>query len=484
MITWGISANSHNAAVAVFNNQRLIFASETERYSGIKNDPHLNKDLIYELHYQGLTPDRIVWYEKPLLKTLRQLTAGQGLNLRENNVERYLREYLPSTKLEFAGHHHSHAAGGYYTSGWDDACIIVIDAIGEVETATIWEGQGNSLKKLWSLSYPHSIGLFYSAMTQRVGLTPNEEEYILMGMSAYGDASKLYFDISHDFIDNYGNLKFIRNCHRGVKDYKLGANEFDIAATTQKIYEDYFEHLMIKATRLSKSKNLVLSGGCALNCVANRLTGRYFDQTWIMPAPGDAGSSIGAVLAVDKTHIKWTGPYLGHNMSSTATNDKIVDYLLENKICGLARGRAEFGPRALGNRSLLADPRGNDIKEKVNAIKQRQQFRPFSPAILEEHVNDYFDMPSGWNNSRYMQVVGYCRHPDLFPAIVHVDRTSRIQTVPKDGSLFRQLLELWYDRTGCPMLLNTSLNVKGKPMVNNSADARNFENLYKVKVFS
>jgi carbamoyltransferase len=161
-----------------------------------------------------------------------------------------------------------------------------------------------------------------------------------------------------------------------------------------------------------------------------------------------------------------------------------VEYIAQNKMCGVARGPAEFGPRALGNRSLLADPRGADIKDQVNAIKQRQEFRPFGPAILEELVDQYFDMPCSWNNSRYMQVVAHCRNPELYPAIVHRDGTSRVQTVPNDGSPFRQLLELWYAETGCPMLLNTSLNIKGKPMVNNQTDARNFENQYGVKVFN
>jgi carbamoyltransferase len=138
----------------------------------------------------------------------------------------------------------------------------------------------------------------------------------------------------------------------------------------------------------------------------------------------------------------------------------------------------------LGNRSLLADPRGPDIKDRVNAIKRRQQFRPFAPAILEEHVGDYFDMPGGWVDSRYMQIVGRCRRPDLFPAIAHVDGTSRIQTVPKDGSGIRQLLEAWYAATGCPMLLNTSLNIRGEPMVNNRSDADRFEQAYGVRVFS
>jgi carbamoyltransferase len=150
----------------------------------------------------------------------------------------------------------------------------------------------------------------------------------------------------------------------------------------------------------------------------------------------------------------------------------------------VASGRAEWGPRALGNRSLLADPRGNDIKDKVNAIKRRQEFRPFAPVILEELADSYFDMPRGWSNNRYMQSVAHCRFPDLFPAIVHHDGTSRVQTVPKDGSGIRELLEKWYLMTDCPMLLNTSLNIKGEPVVNDRADADRFEQKYGIKVCS
>jgi carbamoyltransferase len=158
--------------------------------------------------------------------------------------------------------------------------------------------------------------------------------------------------------------------------------------------------------------------------------------------------------------------------------------LLDHKICGIARGPAEFGPRALGNRSLIADPRGNDIKEQVNNIKQRQQFRPFAPAILSEMVHDYFDMP-GDSMSPYMQVTARCRYPELFPAIVHADGTSRVQTVsPEDNLEFYNLLQLWYKTTGCPILLNTSLNVKGQPIVNTHADAQLWEDTYGVKVFN
>jgi len=157
---------------------------------------------------------------------------------------------------------------------------------------------------------------------------------------------------------------------------------------------------------------------------------------------------------------------------------------LRDRIVGVASGRCEFGPRALGNRSLLADPRGPEIKDQVNEIKRRQKFRPFAPVILEEHAHDYFDMPRGWNDSRYMQVVAHCRHPNLFPAIVHVDGSSRVQTVPDNRSGIRRLLESWYDRTGCPMLHNTSLNIRGEPMVNNRDDADRFQTLYGVKVVS
>jgi carbamoyltransferase len=203
-----------------------------------------------------------------------------------------------------------------------------------------------------------------------------------------------------------------------------------------------------------------------------------------MPNPGDAGSSLGAAALGYRYKIKWEGAFLGHDISGPYPVDALIKELYDNKIVGVASGRAEFGPRALGNRSLLADPRGPDIKDKVNEIKRRQKFRPFAPVVLEELADMYFDMPSGWSDSRYMQSVATCRYPDLFPAIVHADRTSRVQTVPKDGSGIRKLLEKWYALTGCPMLLNTSLNIRGEPMVNDRSDADRFEIMYGITVCS
>jgi carbamoyltransferase len=225
-------------------------------------------------------------------------------------------------------------------------------------------------------------------------------------------------------------------------------------------------------------------GGVALNCLANRNLGEYFENIWIMPNPGDAGSSLGAAALAYGGRLNWVDAFLGHLIPGAYPVNALLDGLLSDGIVGVASGRAEFGPRALGNRSLLADPRGADIKDKVNEIKRRQKFRPFAPVILEEMADQYFDFGPGWNNSRYMQSVARCRRPDLFPAICHVDGTSRVQTVPKDGSGIRELLEKWFVLTDCPMLLNTSLNIKGEPMVNNRADADRFEQQYGVKVYS
>jgi carbamoyltransferase len=489
MITWGISAASHNAALAVFRDNQLIFASESERFSGIKNDPDLDQKLVDHARTFG-EPDLVCWYERPWLKTLRQLTAGQGWQ--DNNVKDYLRKFNIRAPIKTFGHHQTHAAAGYYTSGFDEACVLVIDAIGEFDCTTQWQAQGNELHKFSSLDYPNSLGLFYSAMTQRCGLKPNEEEYILMGMAALGDPNRLTRDMLREFVnlpndDYYHAYRLRQNLHRGCAwwrpDLTSQQDLYDIAAATQRVYEMSFERILQQAANSSSSRNLVLMGGCALNCAANPIAYKYFDRVWIMPAPGDSGSAIGAVLAHKKTRIEWNGPYLGYDMGYTTSNEDIVAHLLEHKMCGIARGPAEFGPRALGNRSLIADPRGSEIKVAINKIKHREQFRPFAPAILEEFANQYFKMPT--ESTTYMQYIAPCLKSESFPAIVHLDNTSRVQTVNKTDNLqFRALLELWHAKTGCPMLLNTSLNIKGKPMVNDAADAANWTQLHGLPVFN
>ena len=488
MITWGISANSHDAALAVFSNDGLEFASHSERFSGVKNDPDLNKQLVDYARKWG-EPDEVIWYERPFRKTLRQLRAGQGFKLRENNIRNYLAHYDIRAPIRYTDHHLSHAAAGYYTSPFTEACIVCIDSIGEFNTLTIWQACNNKLEKIYSQDYPHSIGLWYSAMTQRVGLKPNEDEYILMGMAAYGNPERLFMDILNDFIDKEGigynpRIKIKHNLHRGCRwwrpDLTSEQDMYDIAAATQKVYEYILMNTLIWASRNIDSKNLVLMGGCALNCSANSVAYKYFDNVWIMPNPGDAGSSIGAVLAHKKEFMPMPHVFMGYEIEGKYPVEEVLHELLTTGICGVASGRAEFGPRAFGNRSLLADPRGTDIKDRVNDIKQRQQFRPFAPVVLEEYASENFE---GYYNN-YMQFTSRCKNPDLYPAITHADGTARVQTVPRDGSGIRRLLERWYELTGCPMLLNTSLNIKGKPMVNDLTDAQEFATMYNIKVFT
>ena len=490
MITWGISANSHDGSLAVFDKDELVFASHTERFSGLKNDPHLNKPLLDYARQWG-EPNEVVWYEKPFKKTVRQLYAGQGWNYNENNIKTYLKQFAINAPISYSNHHESHAAAGYYTSGYSDATILVIDSIGEWETITIWEGKEDKLTKVFAQDYPNSIGLWYSAMTQRVGLKPNEDEYILMGMSANGDARKHYHHMRETFFElgphshwTFPDVKLNQNLHRGCKWYLEGytkwSDKLNIAAATQNIYEDIFIGLVEYCHKKYKSKNLVVMGGCALNCKANSKASAYYKNIWIMPNPGDAGSSVGAVLAHKGTHIKWNSPYLGYDIRGEYPVDDLFRELKDNGITGVANGRAEFGPRALGNRSLLADPRGKSTKDLVNTVKKRQRYRPFAPAILAEHAEEYFYGDVG----PYMQFTSKCRKSEEFPAIVHVDGTSRVQTVNKnDNTGFRELLERWYAKTGCPMLLNTSLNIKGKPMVNNEKDAKKFAHKYGVSVY-
>jgi carbamoyltransferase len=487
----GISAGFHDAGATVISPQgEILFAGHSERYSKKKNDTDLHTDLLRDAYFCGQV-SHIAYYERPWAKQMRQWYAGQGIEWHKITTRQILKQQLGFVPRSYSTHNHhlSHAAAGFQTSPYDRATVVVIDAIGEWETATIWGAEYDSngravYKKLWQQNYPHSIGLFYSAITSRVGLHPLDEEYITMGMAGWGKPN-WYNAMCNAVIYDFDKITFKNNLHTGFdNDFLEAATNEDIACAAQMITEDLIQNVMQLAQHLQWSNNLVYMGGVALNCLANRHLGKYFENIWIMPCPGDAGSSLGAAALTYGKRVDWTGAFLGHDISGPYPTNSIVDHLVTHGIVGVASGRAEFGPRALGHRSLLADPRGPEIKDRVNEIKRRQKFRPFAPIILEELVDTYFDMPRGFPNSRYMQVIARCRVPDLFPAIVHVDSTSRVQTVPKDGSNVRQLLEAWYVKTGCPMLLNTSLNIRGEPMVNNRADADRFEQRYGVKVCS
>ena len=489
----GISGGYHDAAATVIDRHGdIVFAGHSERYSKLKNDANLSDGLISELC--GYEFDTIAYYERPWMHNLQQLYTGQR-DLHAWTTRGAIRQQLgawysrPARKEVAYSHHLSHAASGFQTSPFDRATVVVIDAIGEFDTISIYGAEydraGTAVyKRLWGQKYPHSIGLFYSAITARLGLRPLDEEYITMGMAAYGSTMSSVL-MHSQLIQSVDKVQFKENLHLGLpKDAFNGYTDYDIAAGAQLVAEELIYSVMRRARDFGWSTNLVYQGGVALNCLANRNLGEYFENIWIMPCPGDAGSSLGAAALAYGGRLNWRNAYVGRNIPGAYPVNACLDHLLSDRIVGVASGRAEFGPRALGNRSLLADPRGMDIKDKVNEIKRRQKFRPFAPVILAEHVDAFFDMPCGWHTSDYMQSVGRCRMPDLYPAIVHHDGTSRVQTVPDNGSGIRRLLEAWYAATGCPMLLNTSLNIRGEPMVNDRADADRFEALYGVKVCS
>lgn len=487
----GISSGFHDAALSVIDNGQILFASHSERYSKQKSDATLCPDIATVLKQFNITD--IAYYERPWAKQLRQLYSGQGIEWGKLTaaqiLKRDLGENFPSTaKIHTFNHHLSHAAAGFQTSPFSRATVVVIDAIGEWDTISIYAAEYTSsgiakYTKLWGQKYPHSIGLFYTAMTHDVGLRPLDEEYILMGMAAYGNP-QLAGMLEHDLVSDIDSSTMKVNMHVGFDSgYAAHYNEYDLAASAQLLVEKLIYRVIKRARDFNYSPNLVYMGGVALNCLANRNLGKHFDNIWIMPNPGDAGSSLGAAALVYTRALHWDGPYLGNIIPGPYPVASLMLELLSNQIVGVANGASEFGPRALGNRSLLADPRGDSIKDKVNDIKQRQKFRPFAPVILEEYVNDYFAMPPNMPISPYMQVVAKCIDPVGFPAIVHYDGTSRVQTVSPDcKSGIRKLLEAWYNETGCPMLLNTSLNIRGEPMVNDEADALRFEKKYGIKV--
>ena len=474
MIILGINETSHDASVSLIKDGDILFAGHAERYSKQKNDWYINNSLVNDALSYG-APDAIAYYEKPLLKASRLfLKGGSGDWKPQFNIKGIPRKSF--------NHHYSHACAGYYTSSFTDAAIVVLDAIGEYNTSTIWVGEGEKIKLKFKQNYPVSFGLFYSAFTKLIGLMPNQEEYIMMGMAAYGDWRRYYKEIDSYFPKYYDQSY---NFHKGITDWVLPINEkdrFDIAAAVQVVYEQRLIDFMQMAKQLTGKTNLVFMGGCALNSSANTLLWKIFKDIWIMPNPGDAGSSLGAAAALYGKHINWKSPYLGYDMGGEYPVNQILEELKTNKIAAVATGRAEYGPRALGNRSILADPRDPNIKDKVNTIKQREQFRPFAPVVLEEFASEWFDMDFA---SPYMQYTVRCKQPDKIPSVVHEDGTSRVQTVNKDQHPgLHMLLRKWYWDTGCPVLLNTSLNIKGQPLLNDRQDAIDWQVHYRYNILT
>jgi len=320
MITWGIVANSHDASIGVFDGHTPVWAGMAKDFSGKPNDPHLNWEMIQHLRIkEQLRPDKIVWYEYPRLKGLRQWWAGQGLNWKENNIPQYLSQWNIDLPIEYTKHHLSHAAYGYYTyPTTNDSChtrwaIVVLDSIGEFECFTIWQGLGGNLRKVYSQRYPHSIGLWYSAMTQRLGLKPNAEEYKVCEMAAKGDPERFRKVIMDElFANGFKDLpaiKFNVNCHRGIGKWLPGVwteqDLNDLAAGVQTVFEDIIINISAWVKSYVEDDNVIFMGGCALNkpAIDKVRESGMFKNIYVPKNPGDPGSCLGAVFAKTKIHV-------------------------------------------------------------------------------------------------------------------------------------------------------------------------------------
>lgn len=483
----GISQGFHDAGLTVISsNGDVLYAGHAERYSKQKNDKFLNQAILDDAKRYIGNNVSMNYYERPFITNLRRLYAGQRWQSHAE-LKQLLRENNLSSSMTNWSHHLSHAAAAFQTSPYEKAAIVIVDAIGEWDTATIWRAcydhEGRAVyDKLWSRKYPHSIGLFYTAMTKRIGLRPMEDEYVLMGMAAYGKDT-LVDEIRNSFIADAKDIKFKQNMHLGIGDWLPDADKEDIAHSTQKITEEMLTNIHLLARELTGLDVVCFGGGVALNCSFNYKLREIWNGAWIIPNPGDCGSSLGAAALGYGRKINWKSPFLGHDISGKLDVKAVVDELIEKGMVGVANGKAEFGPRALGNRSLLGDPTRPGIKDIVNDVKRRQRYRPFAPAILAEQAKQWFDVTRGFNHE-YMQYAVTATKALQYPAICHVDGTARVQTVFKDDSNMRKIIEAFHERTGCPIVLNTSLNIRGQPMVDDEADAKAFTNLYGVRVIT
>jgi len=426
----------------------------------------------------------------------------------------------------FPEHHVSHAAHTFFTSPFDEAAILTIDGVGEWSTTSFGTAYDTTIKLTNDIRWPHSVGLFYSAFTYFLGFKVNEGEYKLMGLSAYGKPNYYdlimknlvdvkndgsihlnmkYFSFTYDKVMTNQNFSDLFGIPRREEDAKAEQVHYDIAASAQLVLEDIMMKMTNHVHKKTGMKNLCLGGGVALNGVANYriLKDGPFENIHIPPSPGDGGSAIGCAQYLyycykkNKRKIEHNAESIKNNIfiGPSYSNDEIKSFLAINKIqykfleknslletiaklisegnvVGWYQGKMEWGPRALGNRSILADPRNVKMKDILNEkIKHRESFRPFAPCILEEHASEYFDIDIP---SPYMLLVAPVKKPEKIPAVTHVDGTGRLQTVSKyTNPLFYDLINEFYKTTDVPVLINTSMNVRGEPIVNTTEQAYN-----------
>lgn len=568
----GISALYHDSAAALIIDGRIEAAAQEERFTRIKHDQALPVHAIRYCLEEGQCLfgelDAVVYYENPFLTLQRFCVNACILGKDADDLVRRSLETMTGERvwvkrrlLEVFGkmkegavflvsqHHVSHAASAFYPSPYEQAVILTNDGVGEWDTSAIGVGDADGVKLLKCIRYPHSLGLFYSAFTYFCGFRVHEGDYKFMGLAPYGEpvyeellkekvinlkedgSYRLhleYFDyqngrtmVSDKMAELFGGV-------RREPESRITKREMDLAASVQKVTEEVIFRQARYAKQLRPDlENLVLAGGCALNCTANGrlLREGIFQNIWIQPAAGDAGGALGAALyayydyfgnpRITSEAYGQKGSYFGacysqeeiremlqkegavfHSLDGCNKEERIAELLAQGKVVGMFAGREEFGPRALGNRSILADPRDGGMQSRLNLkIKFRESFRPFAPAVLLERAGDYFTI-SG--ESPYMLFCADVReelrcktaehmridseHPDLIPiitqvrsqipAVTHVDYSARVQTVTRErNGRFYQLLKAFERLTGCGVLVNTSFNVRGEPIVHSPYDA-------------
>ena len=571
----GLSCYYHDSAAALIKNGEIIAAVQEERFSRKKHDSRFPKKAItYCLKSQGINLSdigEVAYYEKPLLTFERLLETYLGAAPRggrsfvaamqvwlkeklflKSQLKKNIKEIQESLgadstgipNLLFSEHHLSHAAAAFYPSPFDESVILCMDGVGEWATTSTWVGKKNRIDPLWEISFPHSLGLLYSAFTYYCGFKVNSGEYKLMGLAPYGEPkyTKLIKDKLIDIKED-GTFKLdisYFKYHRGFRmtsrkfhklfgrsprkgETELSQFHMDIAASIQAVTEEVVLKLAKSLREETGVKNLCLAGGVALNCVANGVLLRenIFDNIWIQPASGDAGSSLGgALIGWHQYHQKertpnpndsMKGTYLGpefnndevikylkkinapfHTQNDQDLFDQLADELDKGHVIGWFNGPMEFGPRSLGARSIIGDPRNQKMQSIMNLkIKYRESFRPFAPSVLEEDVSNQFEMSV---KSPYMLLVApvkkeLCKkmtdeQEKLFgieklniprsslPAITHIDYSARVQTVNKTTNpRYYELINAFKRKTGCPTIVNTSFNVRGEPIVCTPQDA-------------
>lgn len=541
----GIAGLCIDASSALIKNDKVVAAIEEERIKRVKHISIIQSGgLPYEsietclkignINYKDI--DHVGYFFQPfreyfsmsLFRLLRSYKSPSTFLYYQINYLDNLRRHLlikkiledkcnKNVKFNFFSHHLTHAASVYYPSPFEESAILVIDAISEIESSSLYYAKGNKIKRLLKYNFPHSLGFLYSMITDYLGFKSNNDEYKVMGLASYGQPE--YYNKLKNVVKVLKtgeikiNFKYFNKHFRGKKyfsekfikefgsyrlpDENIEQRHINMASSIQKLLEEIVFLMLKNLKKLTGSKNICLSGGVALNCKMNGLIieSRIFENVHIEPAPHDAGSSLGAAFLVkhqilNNRRIDYNlSPYLGLSFTNNHVKKILeksnINYqyyeniaeitaklLADKKLIGWFQGRDEWGPRALGSRSILADPTFKDMKDIVNKkIKNREEFRPFAPVVIEEEAKEYFDIKE---NSPYMLSVVKVKKKakDLIPAVVHVDGTARPQTLSrKQNQLLYELLINFKKEKGIPVLLNTSFNVNKEPNVHTPEDA-------------